>query len=83
MARSIKEIKYGASLAARFSRGIRQLTGCACHVVEATSRNFSRIEETPDLRKYHYAIAGQTAPVEISMAEENFHWGSLRPAPKR
>jgi hypothetical protein len=41
---------------AGFSSAIRQLTGCTCHVVEATSNNFARIREAPGLHKYHYAI---------------------------
>jgi FkbM family methyltransferase len=74
-------IDLGGSTAG-FSRTLASTYGCFCHVVEATSVNVDRIQETEQIRKYHYAVAGDNMPVKLHLADENYHWGSINPDPK-
>jgi len=71
-------VDLGGSTAA-FARGLAEHFGCACHVAEASSANFARIPESHAVRKYHRAIGGADGPVDLMIAEDEFHWGSLAP----
>ena len=71
-------VDLGSSTAA-FARGLAEQFGCTCYVAEAASANFDRIPESHAVRKYHRAIGGLDGPVELMIAEDEFHWGSLAP----
>ena len=47
-----------------------------CHVVEATSYNVERIQESDRVKKYHLAISGSDKPVTINISDEGYHSGS-------
>lgn len=63
---------------APFSQAISHLFGGQSHVVEAAMANFEKIEETAQIRKHHYAIAGETGPVKLWLAQDEYHWGSTQ-----
>ncbi|MBT5178464.1 MAG: FkbM family methyltransferase [Rhodospirillaceae bacterium] len=71
-------VDLGGSTAA-FSRAIAAQYGCICHVAEATAHNFQRIQESGHLTKYHRALGGADGPVDLLIADEGSHWGSLAP----
>lgn len=71
-------VDLGGSTAA-FSRAIAAQYGCRCHVAEATAQNFQRIQESGQLTKYHRALGGAEGPVELLIADDGSHWGSLAP----
>jgi len=69
-------IDLGGSTAA-FSHALAATFGCRCHVVEATSYNIERIQESDRVKKYHLAISGSDEPVTINLSDEGFHSGSI------
>jgi FkbM family methyltransferase len=71
-------IDLGGSTAG-FSRTLVSRYGCFCHVVEATSVNIGKIQETERIRKYHYAVSNKNLPVKLHLADEYYHWGSINP----
>ena len=72
-------IDLGASTAA-FSQAMADLYGCRCYVAEATSHNITRIKETELISKFHYAIAGEPGKLKLWIADDECHWGSIRPS---
>ena len=69
-------IDLGGSTGA-FSHALAATFGCRCHVVEATSYNIERIQESDRVKKYHLAISGSDEPVTINLSDEGFHSGSI------
>ncbi len=71
-------VDLGGSTAA-FSRAIAAQYGCLCHVAEAAADNFQRIPAYDRVVKYHRALGGVDGPVELMIADDRTHWGSLAP----
>lgn len=71
-------VDLGASTAA-FSRAIAAQYGCRCYVAEAAADNFQRIPASAQITKYHRALGGADGPVELLIADDGSHWGSLTP----
>jgi len=71
-------VDLGASTAA-FARAIAAEYGCRCHVAEAATQNFQAIGESDRLVKHHRALGGADGPVELLIADDRSHWGSLAP----